>query len=116
MTIRDALLLLVAHTSRGVEAAKLIRQLDAGTQTAQRRALSLIRVAVDENSALTETQRCELRSLIAQPDAGEARTETLRFRCTPSEKAAIQLLATKYADGNMSRLILQALQEKYPTL
>lgn len=117
MTTREALLLLVAKTSRAVEAAKLLRQLDSGAQSAERRALNLIRIAADEEGDLTDDERSALRAM-AQPEQPqtEQRTETIRFRCTPNEKQAIQMLADKYAGGNLSKLLLQTLEEKYPTL
>jgi hypothetical protein len=34
------------------------------------------------------------------------RTETMRFRCTSAERRAIEQLAERKADGNVSRLIL----------
>ena len=117
MTYRDAMLLLIDKTSRVVEAARVLRAIDAGSDAAESRAVKLIRVAVDETSDLSDADRYSLRELLPQDHASvQLRTETIRFRCTPNERAALELLAAKYAGGNLSRLILDALQKIYPTL
>ena len=118
ITIREGLLLLVSKTPRAVEAAKLLRQLDAGAATAERRAVTLIRLAVDEAGGLTDGEREQLRALVEAHGGAQSQRKsvTLRFRCTEQQQAAIQLLAGKYAGGNISRLILQTLEERYPTL
>ena len=116
MTHRDAMLLLVDKTDRAMEAVKALRALDAGVGTAEARAEKLIRVAVGETNDLTDAEREALRELIPERRETEQRTETVRFRCTPNERAALELLARKYADGNMSRLILDTLRKTYPTL
>jgi len=117
MTYRDAMLLLIDKTDRAVEAAKVITALDRGLPTAETRAVKLLRVAVSEANAMTDEDRAQLRTLLPAPEAPQQhRTETVRFRCTPNERAALDLLASKYAGGNLSRLILDALQKCYPTL
>lgn len=116
MTYREAMLLLINKTPRAVEAAKVLRAIDSGSEQASSRAARLIRVAVDEASDLTDAERSALRELLPTPPAAQRRTETVRSRCTPNERAALELLAEKYAGGNMSRLILDALQRAYPTL
>lgn len=117
MTYRDAMLLLIDKTDRAVEAAKVIAAIDRGLPTAETRAVKLLRVAVAEAGALTDEDRAKLRALLPAPEAPQQnRTETVRFRCTPNERAALELLAAKYAGGNLSRLILDALQKCYPTL
>lgn len=119
MTYRDAMLLLIDKTSRAMEAVRVLQALDSGNSLARSRAEKLIRVAVAETSGsdLTDADRASLRSLLPQGSPVEQRrTETVRFRCTPNERAALELLAAKYAGGNLSRLILDALQKIYPTL
>lgn len=118
MTHREAMLLLIDKTSRITEAAKVLKSLDAGSPLAVSRAEKLIRVSINEKSDLSEADRAKLRELIPEQksDEGETRSETIRFRCTPNERAALELLAQKYADGNLSKLIMDALQSKYPTL
>lgn len=117
MTYRDAMLLLIDKTSRPTEAVKVLRAIDAGSALAENRAQKLIRIAIQETSVLTDADRASLRSLLPQGSPVEQRrTETVRFRCTPNERAALELLAAKYAGGNLSRLILDALQKIYPTL
>ena len=116
MTNREAMLLLINKTPRAVEAAKVLRAIDSGSKQAPIRAAKLIRVAVDEASDLTVEERAALRELLPTPREAQRRTETIRFRCTPNERTTLELLAGKYAGGNMSRLILDALQRAYPAL
>lgn len=116
MTNREAMLLLINKTPRAVEAAKVLRAIDSGSEQAPIRAAKLIRVAVGEASDLTDADRSALRELLPTPPEAQRRTETIRFRCTPNERATLELLAEKYAGGNVSRLILNALQRAYPAL
>ena len=117
MTNRDAMLLLIDKTSRAMEAVKVLRAIDTGSDLAESRAQKLIRVAVQETSDLTEDDRAALRALLPpEAPAEHRRTETVRFRCTPNERAALELLAAKYTGGNLSALILGAIQKAYPTL
>ena len=116
MTNREAMLLLINKTPRAVEAAKVLRAIDSGSKQAPIRAAKLIRVAVGEASDLTDADRSALRELLPTPPEAQRRTETIRFRCTPNERAALEPLAEKSAGGNVSRLILNALQRAYPTL
>ena len=50
--------------------------------------------------------------------AARSKTKTARidFRCSENEKNCIELLAAKYAGGSISKLILDTLQWRYPTL
>lgn len=117
MTYRDAMLLLIDKTGLVVEAVKILRLIDSGSQVAESRAEKLIRVAIGEDSNLTETDKMDLSELIHGHNVEEKkRTEVIRFRATPNEKEIIKLLAFRYAGGNMSKLIIDMLQEKYPTL
>lgn len=118
MTHREAMLLLIDRTSHSVEAAKIIRAIDSDVPTAQGRAEKLIRIVLQEINALTDSDCASLRSLLPNESSNDEqqRTETVRFRCTPNERNALELLAAKYTGGNMSRLILDALQRAYPTL
>ena len=117
MTHRDAMLLLIDKTDRVTEAVKILRSIDSNSPMANSRAEKLIRVAIDEASRLTEHDKVELSALISvEQQELESRTETIRFRVTPNEKNIIKLLAVKYAGGNMSKLIISTLNEKYPTL
>lgn len=118
MTHRDAMLLLIDKTDRVTEAAKVLRSIDTNSPVAESRAEKLIRVAINEDSRLTESDQRELSALIhcTEDVESERRTETIRFRVTPNEKAALRLLADRYADGNLSRLIIDALNDRYPTL
>lgn len=118
MTYREAMLLLIDKTSRVTEAVKILKSIDSGSSLASSRAEKLIRVAVDEDSDLSETDRAKLRELIPEQKTteSETRSTTIRFRCTPNERAMLDLLAQKYAGGNLSKLIMDALQSKYPTL
>lgn len=117
MTHLEAMHLLIDKTDHAVEAAKIIRALDSGSPKAIHRAELLIRSSIIGNSDLTERDKAALSELISFDDAAEERrSETVRFRCTPSEKAALQSLASRHADGNLSKLILDALNQVYPTL
>lgn len=117
MTYRAAMLLLIDKTDRAVEAVRVLRSIDAESPVSESRAEKLIRAAVNEESRLTGNEKLELSKLIhsATPET-ENRTEVVRFRVTPNEKAALRMLADKYAGGNMSQFIISALTEKYPTL
>lgn len=117
MTYREAMLLLIDKTDRAVEAVKILRAIDSNYPVAESRAEKLIRIAINETSRLTDNEKMELSKLIhsSEPNSGN-RTEVVRFRVTQNEKAAIKMLADKYAGGNMSQLIVSALTEKYPTL
>lgn len=117
MTYREAMLLLIDKTDRAVEAVKILRAIDSNYPVAESRAEKLIRIAINETSRLTDNEKMELSKLIhsSEPNAGN-RTEVVRFRVTQNEKAAIKMLADKYAGGNMSQLIVSALTEKYSTL
>lgn len=118
MTIRDAMLLLIDKTDRAMDAVKILRSIDAGSPVAEGRARKLIAIAIGEQSTLTDDDKLKLSQLIqkCQYDDPPRRTEVVRFRVTPNEKSAINLLASKYANGNMSKLIMDALNSKYPTL
>lgn len=117
MNHRGAMLLLIDKTDRVTEAVRVLRAIDSGSPLAGSRAEKLIRVAIDEESRLTESDKMELSELIhGHQGDPEKRTEVIRFRVTPNEKAALRLLADKYAGGNLSQLIITALNEKYPTL
>lgn len=115
MTHREAMLLLIDKTDRATEALKRLRDIDNHSPMAERRAVNLIRIAIDEDSRLTESDKQGLRELIhgSDPVQPEQRTETIRFRVTPNEKAALQFMADRYAGGNLSRLIMDALNDRY---
>ena len=113
MTHRDAMLLLIDKTDRATEALRRLRDLDNHSPMAERRACNLIRIAIDEESRLTESDKQGLRELILDSVPPEQRTETIRFRVTPNEKSALQLMADRYAGGNLSRLIMDALNDRY---
>ena len=113
MTHREAMLLLIDKTDRATEALRRLRDLDNHSPMAERRAVNLIRIAIDEESRLTESDKQGLRELIRDSVPPEQRTETIRFRVTPNEKADLQLLADRYAGGNLSRLIMDALNDRY---
>lgn len=116
MTHREAMLLLIDKTDLVSEAVKVLRSIDSGSPLAESRAEKLIRIAIGGNYRMTESDKCELSSLITIRQDSERRTEVIRFRVTPSDKAALNILALKYAGGNLSQLILSTLNEKYPTL
>ena len=117
MNYRDAMLLLIDKTDRTMEAVRALNAIDAGLDTAKSRAEKVIRVAITEANNLTEEDRANLRSLLPAPQTeSQTRTETVRFRCTPNERTILDMLAAKYAGGNVSRLILDTLRKSYPTL
>lgn len=116
MTAKDAMLLIAEKTNRPAEAVKVLRAIESGSSNAEHRAINLIRIVLQEANDLTAADRKNLKSLLPDALPAQNRTEKIQFRCSPNEKAAIRLLASKYADGNISRLILGALEEKYPTL
>ncbi len=117
MTYREAMLLLIDKTDRAVEAVRVLRSIDAESPVSESRAEKLIRIAINESSRLTGNEKMELSELIHSSESNaENRTEVVRFRVTPNEKAALRMLADKYAGGNMSQLVISALTEKYPTL
>lgn len=116
MTLKEAMLLIAEKTNRPVEAVKVLRAIESGSGGAEHRAINLIRTVLPETNDLTVADRKNLKSLLPDVLPTQNRTEKIQFRCSPNEKAAIRLLASKYADGNISRLIFGALEEKYPTL
>ena len=116
MTLKEAMLLIVEKTNRPVEAVKVLRAIESGSSIAAHRAINLIRIVLQETNNLTASDRDALKVLLPDTLPAQKRTEKIQFRCSPNEKAAIRLLASKYADGNISRLILGALEEKYPNL
>lgn len=118
MTYKEAMLLLLKKTSLEVEAAKILSGLNRGFPAAEDRAIKLIRTVLSNQAwyeNLSEDEIHELSSLLPTPE-WERKTEIIRFRCSPNDKEAIRVLAEKYADGNISRLIIDALNAKYPTL
>ena len=115
MTYREAMLLLVDKTPQAMEAVKVLRLLDRGTQTAEQRAVKLIRTALKNPAGLSDEEQAALREL-APTEAPAQRTEVIRFRCTEQERAIIQLLAERHTAGNVSRLILETLEKAYPTM
>lgn len=116
MTLKEAMLLLAEKTNRPAEAIKVLRAIESGSIVAEHRAINLIRIVLQETNNLTAADRDALKALLPDALPVQKRTEKIQFRCAPNEKAAIRLLATKYAGGNISRLIVEALEEKYPTL
>ncbi len=116
MTTKDAMLLIVEKTNRPVEAVKVLRAIESGSSVAEHRAINLIRIVLQEANDLTAADRDALKALLPDTLPTQKRTEKIQFRCSPNEKAAIRILAGKYAGGNISRLIIGALEEKYPTL
>lgn len=116
MTLKEAMLLIAEKTSRPAEAIKVLRAIESGSSSAEHRAINLIRIVLPETNGLTAADHKNLKSLLPDTLPAQNRTENIQFRCSPNEKAAIRLLASKYADGNISRLILGALEEKYQTL
>lgn len=117
MTYRDAMMVLISKTDAAEKAAKIVRRLQTGDrEQAEKQAVKLIRAALaGDTGELTKHEIAELQTLATVPDA-PIKNVIFQFRCSEQERAAIHLLAAKYAEGNASKLILNTLQERYPTL
>lgn len=99
-----------------VRAAQAARRMEKGDrQLAEKQARRVISEALHLDGDFSPEDRVELEQLVAEPEKTN-KIVRVSFRCTEQERAAIGLLAAKYAEGNISRLILQTLEEKYPTL
>lgn len=117
MTYVDAMQLII---KRGEDygtikqAAAALNRLRNGQngETAARRAIT----AALLGDGFTQEEREKLEQLRQPPQRPKIKTAQINFRCSENERNCIELLAAKYADGNVSKLILNALEERYPTL
>lgn len=117
MTYQDALHSIIQHStsSRAIEAVKLLRRIESGDPSlAARQADRLIRMTLGEERK-SFPDAAEMEALITH-EPPTTKTVTVRFRCTENDRNILGLLAEKYAGGNMSRLILETLREKYQTI
>lgn len=119
MTYAEALQIIIRgiyDTDICVRAAQIARRMERGDrQLAEKQARRIITDALHLGGDFSEDEVRELQQLTVEPQ-GSRKTVRFEFRCTEQERATIGLLAAKYAGGNVSRLILQTLQERYPTL
>lgn len=117
MTYIDAMRLII---KRGEDygtikqAAAALNRLRNGQngETAARRAIT----AALLGDGFTPEEREQLEQLRQPPQRPKIKTARVDFRCSENERNCIELLAVKYADGSISRLILEALNKLYPTL
>lgn len=117
MTYADAMQLIIRNcedyeTMR--RAALALNRLQNGSngETAARRVIA----AALLTDGFTPEERDELEQLRQPPQRPKIKTTQINFRCSENERNCIELLAAKYAGGNVSKLILDTLQEHYPTL
>lgn len=117
MTYADAMQLIIRNcedyeTMR--QAALALNRLQNGNngETAARRVIA----AALLTDGFTPEEREQMEQLRQPPQRPKTKTTQINFRCSENEKNCIELLAAKYAGGNISRLILDTLQERYPTL
>ena len=119
MTYAEALQIIIRgihDTDICVRATQIARRMERGDQQlAEKQARRIITDALHLGGDFSEDEVRELQQLTVEPQ-GSRKTVRFEFRCTEQERATIGLLAAKYAGGNVSRLILQTLQERYPTL
>ena len=117
MTFVDAMQLIIkrcgdCETMR--QAALALNRIQNGSngETAARRVIA----AALLTDSLAPEERQELEQLRQPPTRQKTKTARIDFRCSENEKNCIELLAAKYAGGSISKLILETLEERYPTL
>ena len=119
MTYDEAITLLIGKEEYCIEALECMKHYRLGNkELAEKRTAKLIRRALwDSESVFTDTERDELSALaesVAPPD--KTKSKYIGIRVSENEFAAIKILAVKYAGGNMTKLIIDALERQYPTV